>query len=223
MPTHRTMMIRKDENEDELRLNMDLLTERREATTIREANYKTKMKQYYNQKVRLMSFKTDEYVYQRNEASRVEDQGKLGPKWKGPYRATEAYQNERKTFQMSPRANGQVAPIFGTQDVPDESMSQWPSDDHFPERKTFRMSPRANGQVTPIPETQDVPDESKSQWPSDDHFPERKTFRMSPRANGQVTPIPGMQDVPDESKSQWPSDDHLPERKTFRINPRANG
>ncbi|GJX96063.1 reverse transcriptase domain-containing protein [Tanacetum coccineum] len=93
MPTHRTMMIREDENEDELRLNMDLLQERREAVAIREAKYKTKMEQYYNQKVRPTSFKPDEYVFQRNEANRVEDQGKLGPKWEGPYRVTEAYQN----------------------------------------------------------------------------------------------------------------------------------
>ncbi|GKC19485.1 reverse transcriptase domain-containing protein [Tanacetum coccineum] len=56
MPTHRTMMIREDENENEneLRLNMDLLQERREAAAIREAKYKTKMEQYYNQKVRPM-------------------------------------------------------------------------------------------------------------------------------------------------------------------------
>ncbi|GJV43181.1 reverse transcriptase domain-containing protein [Tanacetum coccineum] len=93
MPTHRTMMIREDENEDELRLNMDLLQERREAAAIREAKYKTKMEQYYNQKVRPTSFKPDEYVFRRNEANRVEDQGKLGPKWEGPYRVTEAYQN----------------------------------------------------------------------------------------------------------------------------------
>ncbi|GKD93358.1 reverse transcriptase domain-containing protein [Tanacetum coccineum] len=80
MPTHRTMMIREDENENELRLNMDLLQERREAVAIRKAKYKTKMEQYYNQKVRPMSFKPDEYVFRRNEANRVEDQGKLGPK-----------------------------------------------------------------------------------------------------------------------------------------------
>nr|GEU29102.1 reverse transcriptase domain-containing protein [Tanacetum cinerariifolium] len=49
MPTYRTMLIREDENEDELRLNMDLLQERRETTTIREAKYKSKMEQYYNQ------------------------------------------------------------------------------------------------------------------------------------------------------------------------------
>ncbi|GKD57519.1 hypothetical protein Tco_1290906 [Tanacetum coccineum] len=93
MPTHRTMMIREDRNVDELRLNMDLLQERRETMEIREAKYKTKMGQYYNQNVRLMSFKPDEYVFRRNEASRVEDQGKLGPKWEGPYRVTEAYHN----------------------------------------------------------------------------------------------------------------------------------
>ncbi|GJR82334.1 hypothetical protein Tco_0153119 [Tanacetum coccineum] len=66
MPTHQTMMIRENENEDELRLNMYLVQERREAAAIREA---------------------------KNEASRVEDQGKLGLKWEGPYRVTEAYQN----------------------------------------------------------------------------------------------------------------------------------
>ncbi|GJT63341.1 hypothetical protein Tco_1006874 [Tanacetum coccineum] len=93
MPTHRTMMVREDENENELRLNMDLLQERREAAAIKEAKYKTKMEQYYNQKVRLMSFKPDEYVFRKNEASRVEDQGKLGLRWEGPYRMTEAYQN----------------------------------------------------------------------------------------------------------------------------------
>ncbi|GJS86116.1 reverse transcriptase domain-containing protein [Tanacetum coccineum] len=71
----------------------ELPNERREASAIREAKYKTKMEQYYNQKVRPTSFKPDEYVFRRNEASRVEDQGKLGPKWEGPYRVTEAYQN----------------------------------------------------------------------------------------------------------------------------------
>ncbi|GKB77537.1 reverse transcriptase domain-containing protein [Tanacetum coccineum] len=52
----------RDKNEQKLHLNMDLLQERKEAASIREA-------------------------------SMVEDQGKLGPKWDGPYRVTEAYQN----------------------------------------------------------------------------------------------------------------------------------
>nr|GEV94061.1 hypothetical protein [Tanacetum cinerariifolium] len=88
MPTHRTMMIREDENEDELRLNMDLLQEKREAATIREAKYKAKMEQYYNRRVKLVSFKPGEYVFCRNEANKVKDHGKLGPKWEGPYKVT---------------------------------------------------------------------------------------------------------------------------------------
>ncbi|GJX44102.1 reverse transcriptase domain-containing protein [Tanacetum coccineum] len=93
MLIHRMTMIREDENENEIHLNMDLLQERREAATIREAKYKAKMELYYNQRVRLTSFKPDRYVFLRNEDSRVEDQGKLGLKWEGPYRVTEAYQN----------------------------------------------------------------------------------------------------------------------------------
>ncbi|GJS70354.1 reverse transcriptase domain-containing protein [Tanacetum coccineum] len=68
MPSYRTLMIMEEFNKEEQRLNLDLLQERREAAAIREARYK-------------------------NEASRVEDQGKLGPKWEGPYRVTEAFEN----------------------------------------------------------------------------------------------------------------------------------
>ncbi|GKC25442.1 hypothetical protein Tco_1027592 [Tanacetum coccineum] len=53
------MMLREDENEEELRLNMDLFQEKREPTAIREVRYKTKMAQYYNQKVRITSFKIE--------------------------------------------------------------------------------------------------------------------------------------------------------------------
>ncbi|GKF79490.1 hypothetical protein Tco_0235058, partial [Tanacetum coccineum] len=67
MPTHRTMMIREGFYDVELRLNLDLLQERREMVAIREAGYKTKMKQYYNKKVRLTSFKLGEFVFRKNE------------------------------------------------------------------------------------------------------------------------------------------------------------
>ncbi|GKF01365.1 hypothetical protein Tco_0028288 [Tanacetum coccineum] len=80
MPTYRTMMIREGLNEEEIRLNLDLLTERRELAAIREARYKTKLEQFYNKKVYLTSFKPGEFVFRKNKASRVEDQEKLGPK-----------------------------------------------------------------------------------------------------------------------------------------------
>ncbi|GJR84539.1 reverse transcriptase domain-containing protein [Tanacetum coccineum] len=49
------------------------ITERRELAAIREAKYKTKLEQYYNKKVHLTSFKPGEFVFQKNEASKVED------------------------------------------------------------------------------------------------------------------------------------------------------
>ncbi|GKB28276.1 reverse transcriptase domain-containing protein [Tanacetum coccineum] len=94
MPTHRTMMVKEGEgNDEEIRLNLYLLTERRKAAAIWEARYKMKVEQYYNKKVHPMSFKVGEYVYRKNKASRVENLGKLGPKREGPYLVVEAYQN----------------------------------------------------------------------------------------------------------------------------------
>ncbi|GJZ29125.1 reverse transcriptase domain-containing protein [Tanacetum coccineum] len=81
------------QNEEEIRLNLDLIQERRETATIREAKYKKKVEQYYNKRVQPMSFKVGDFMYRRNEASRVENQGKLGSNWEGPYRVIEAYDN----------------------------------------------------------------------------------------------------------------------------------
>nr|GEV60076.1 hypothetical protein [Tanacetum cinerariifolium] len=81
MPTHRTMMIKEGSgNEEEIRLNLDLLTKRRKAAAIREARYKGKVERYNNKRIHPMSFKVGEHVYRKNEASQVENLGKLGPK-----------------------------------------------------------------------------------------------------------------------------------------------
>nr|GEX18629.1 reverse transcriptase domain-containing protein [Tanacetum cinerariifolium] len=81
------------QNEEEMRLNLDLVQERRETTEIREAKYKKKVEQFYNIRVRPMSLKVRDFVYHRNEASQVENQGKLGANWEEPYRVVEAYEN----------------------------------------------------------------------------------------------------------------------------------
>ncbi|GJX60221.1 reverse transcriptase domain-containing protein [Tanacetum coccineum] len=73
-----------------LKINLDLLEERREQAAIREAKSKPKMEKYYNSKVRSTSFKPGDLVYRNNDASRIEDTRKLGPKWEGPYEVTEA-------------------------------------------------------------------------------------------------------------------------------------
>ncbi|GKC49445.1 reverse transcriptase domain-containing protein [Tanacetum coccineum] len=51
MPTHRTSSVNEKTNDQELRLNLDLLEEQREIAAIREARYKQQVKKYYNKKV----------------------------------------------------------------------------------------------------------------------------------------------------------------------------
>ncbi|GJU02719.1 reverse transcriptase domain-containing protein [Tanacetum coccineum] len=90
MPTFRTAEIDAAKNDEALEINLELLEEKREQAAIREAKSKRQMEKYYNTKVRNASFKPGDLVYRSNEASRVEDTGKLGPKWEGPYEVTEA-------------------------------------------------------------------------------------------------------------------------------------
>ncbi|GJT94149.1 reverse transcriptase domain-containing protein [Tanacetum coccineum] len=90
MPILRTMEVDLVQNNEALEINLDLLEERRERAVIQEARSKAKMERHYNSKVRSTSFKPGDLVYRNNDASRTEDTGKLGPKWKGPYEVTEA-------------------------------------------------------------------------------------------------------------------------------------
>ncbi|GJV73184.1 reverse transcriptase domain-containing protein [Tanacetum coccineum] len=81
MPTHQTSKLNEKTNDQELRLILDLLEERREIKTIREAIYKQQVEKYYNKKVRYVQFKVGEFVLRKNEASMVANIGKLGPTW----------------------------------------------------------------------------------------------------------------------------------------------
>ncbi|GJW84785.1 hypothetical protein Tco_0157930 [Tanacetum coccineum] len=93
------------QNNEALEINLDLLEERREEAAIQEAKSKAKMEKYYNAKVRNTSFKPGDIVYRNNDASQAEDIGKLGPKWEGPYKVTEAlgkgaYKRDRDRKQL---------------------------------------------------------------------------------------------------------------------------
>nr|GEW09389.1 cucumisin-like [Tanacetum cinerariifolium] len=90
MPTYRTAEVDVVHNDEDLRLNLDLLEERRERAAIREAKAKLKMTKYYNVKVRDVTFRPGDFVYRSNDASHAVDGGKLGPKWEGPYEVTKA-------------------------------------------------------------------------------------------------------------------------------------
>ncbi|GJZ09599.1 reverse transcriptase domain-containing protein [Tanacetum coccineum] len=73
-----------------LRLNLDLVEERHERATIREAQAKLKMKRYYDARVKNVAFRPGDFVYRSNDASHAVEGGKLSPKWEGPYEVLDA-------------------------------------------------------------------------------------------------------------------------------------
>nr|GEX02721.1 reverse transcriptase domain-containing protein [Tanacetum cinerariifolium] len=81
MPTYRTAAVDMLSNDEELRLNLDLLEERRERAAIYEAKAKSKMTKYYNARVHDVTFKPGDFVYRSNDASHAVAGGKLRPKW----------------------------------------------------------------------------------------------------------------------------------------------
>ncbi|GJU35676.1 reverse transcriptase domain-containing protein [Tanacetum coccineum] len=98
MPTLRTAKVDLVQNNEALEINLDLLEERREEAAIHEAKSKEKIEKYYNSKVQSASFKSGDFVYRNNDASRVEDTWKLGSKWEGQYKVTEAL--EKGTYKL---------------------------------------------------------------------------------------------------------------------------
>nr|GEX90175.1 reverse transcriptase domain-containing protein [Tanacetum cinerariifolium] len=90
MPTYRTAVVDVVCNDEEPRLNLDLLEGRRKCATIREAKAKLKMTKYNNARVRGVTFRPGDFVYHSNDAIHVMEGKKLGPKWEGPYEVIEA-------------------------------------------------------------------------------------------------------------------------------------
>ncbi|GKB97629.1 hypothetical protein Tco_0983766, partial [Tanacetum coccineum] len=91
IPTRRTIQRSDEENKEALRMNLNLLKERREIATIREARRKRQVEKYYNQRAHHKQFKVGEFVLQKNELSKAENTCKLRPKWEGPYEVVETY------------------------------------------------------------------------------------------------------------------------------------
>nr|GFB38308.1 reverse transcriptase domain-containing protein [Tanacetum cinerariifolium] len=85
MPMYRTATVDVVSNDEELRLNLDLLEEWHERAAIREAKAKSKMTEYYNARVHGVTFRPGDFFYRSNDASHAVAGGKLGPKWEGPY------------------------------------------------------------------------------------------------------------------------------------------
>ena len=75
-----------EHNEEILRLNLDLLEEKREQVLKHAKDYHRKTTKYYDRRVRPRSFKPDDLVLKKFLPARKDlTHGKLGPNWEGPY------------------------------------------------------------------------------------------------------------------------------------------
>ncbi|XP_070037086.1 uncharacterized protein LOC142166280 [Nicotiana tabacum] len=104
-------------NEEELRVNLDLIEERREATLIQMAAQKQMIERYYNRKSNLRYFKIGEFVLKKVfRSTKVANAGKLSPNWEGPYRVRGiagkgAYELETMDRKEKDQKKG-VDPVF---------------------------------------------------------------------------------------------------------------
>ncbi|GFZ18422.1 hypothetical protein Acr_27g0001610 [Actinidia rufa] len=91
MPSFRISNFDKESNEAELRLNLDLLEEKRENAELRQMAYKCQVANYYNQRVRHRSFLPGDLVLRKVTLPTKElNAGKLGPTWEGPYKSRQS-------------------------------------------------------------------------------------------------------------------------------------
>ena len=75
-----------EHSEEALRLNLDLLDEKRDQVLKCTKDYQRKTARYYDQKVKPMSYKPGDLVLKKlMPARKYPTHGKLGPNWEGPY------------------------------------------------------------------------------------------------------------------------------------------
>ena len=75
-----------EHNDEALRLNLDLLDEKREQVLRRTEDYQRKTARYYNKKVKPRSYMPGDLVIKKLLPVRKNPAlGKLGPNWEGPY------------------------------------------------------------------------------------------------------------------------------------------
>nr|XP_027093621.1 uncharacterized protein LOC113714021 [Coffea arabica] len=89
-PSPRLAAYAAEVNDEERLLDLDLVEERRDLASARIASYKNTLAHYYNARVRHRRFRPGDLVLRKNSVSRAEPQGKLCPKWEGPYRIVES-------------------------------------------------------------------------------------------------------------------------------------
>ncbi|XP_050217513.1 uncharacterized protein LOC126668351 [Mercurialis annua] len=106
MPTLRVQFFDEAKNEEEQKLCLDLLEERREQAALRIEAYKQRITKYHNKRVKPLSFQVGDLVLRRADIAKGNaGVGKLEPNWEGPYRVIEVGRaGAYKIAHMSGRA-----------------------------------------------------------------------------------------------------------------------
>ena len=87
MANHRVTMYQDKDNEEQLRLNLDLIDEVRTDADERTVRYKNLMARQHDAMVKPRQFNIEDLVLKKvSLATKNLAHGKLGPNWKGPYR-----------------------------------------------------------------------------------------------------------------------------------------
>jgi ribonuclease HI len=87
LTTFRTSAYDEQENEEQLRLNLDLIDEVRETAETRMKRYQDKMARHYNSRVKPRQLSVGDLVLRKvTLATKNPFEGKLGPNWEGPYK-----------------------------------------------------------------------------------------------------------------------------------------
>ena len=95
MAKHRVMKYQDKENEEQLRLNLDLIDKVRMDAEQRTARYKSLMAKQYDAMVKPRRFNIRDLVLKKvSLTTRNLVHGKLGPNWEGPYRVIDCKRQE---------------------------------------------------------------------------------------------------------------------------------
>uniref|UniRef100_A0A2N9IP78 Integrase catalytic domain-containing protein n=1 Tax=Fagus sylvatica TaxID=28930 RepID=A0A2N9IP78_FAGSY len=90
LTTFRTSTYDEQENEEQLRLNLDLIDEVRETAETRVKRYQERMARHYNSRVKPRQLSVGDLVLRKvTLATKNPSEGKLGPNWEGPYKVIE--------------------------------------------------------------------------------------------------------------------------------------
>ena len=90
VPSARLQSYVAEVNDHKMRIDLDFSKKRLELSAIHTTEYKSALAQCYNSRVREIQFNVGDLVLGKNSISRVQSQGKLDPKWKGPYQVVKA-------------------------------------------------------------------------------------------------------------------------------------